>query len=231
MTGLEYYNISNAGEDYAYWSYDTFARHIAEMIKSRFPEYVDQKNKVLVDLGSGPGLAFQHFESFGVQKIIAVDALPQMLSHIPQVFLNPNVEVIIQQADIFKDVVNVKKRSVDIVLCCSVTSFSSELEHLFSEASRMLKYGGFFGFTVLVHQESGKGVFLVEGHEPDLYVFPLKYLQSLCERNSLEFVEQTKLNFDFYVEYEVSHFAMIFKKKFSLKALIKRLLRWGGLFS
>lgn len=194
MTTLEYYSKPDSGFtyflDFVHGANDCGApQQIMNLIERKPERNNSLAGGFLVDLGSGPGTSFMPLtKKFGFKQILAVDGAQEMLDFIPTAFPKSAECVLTQCADLEKDRINLDSNVADLAICCSVNSGLSQLDHTFSEASRVLKSGRFFGFNIIVHQEPHfRKVKMESGN--DFYAYSMKELLWVSQEQNFSLVE------------------------------------------
>ena len=219
MTGAQYYSDPQAAEDYAD-SYkgatDTASYYLAQILASAVPDKSIFTGGLLVDLGCGPGNSSVPFiESFGFKKLIAVDGSSAMLEHVEEYISDKNVEVKTQLADLVNDHICTEAGTADVAICCSMLGFVSDMTHIFNEAHRILKPGGYFGFNILVqsvHDTPYRPENLT--FDIDVFLHPTSAMEVLWEQSGFEFVSKMKTDWDRTItQVATDHLIYLLRKK------------------
>jgi predicted TPR repeat methyltransferase len=169
-----------ADYDYQVISYGC---HLAEVLFGLCYEYT-QPDQRLLDAGIGSGLSAILFAKAGL-IVDGFDFSPAML----EVCRRKNIARELKQHDLQQIPWPYPEMHYDILVCCGVMHFISDLEGIFGEARRALRPGGWFAFTTKnppSGQDPGEPFEkqVIEGF--DIFSHPSKTLQSLLELNSFK---------------------------------------------
>jgi len=153
LAALKQENIpSKAPKEYLEHLFDQYAprfdAHLAQFLKYRVPDLLLEateeflkKDLNILDLGCGTGLGGEKFRSFA-QKLIGIDISSKMLELAREKKIYD--ELIL--ADIHTALTSYQKE-FDLILAADSLVYSGDLESIFANANRVLKFNGYFAFT------------------------------------------------------------------------------------
>jgi ubiquinone/menaquinone biosynthesis C-methylase UbiE len=104
----------------------------------------------MLDIGIGTGLSSERFHRFGLE-VYGIDISREMLEECEQKKIAKELMV----CDITSEPIPYPDRSFDHVICHGVLHFFEDLSFIFEEASRVVKKGGIFVFTVMCDEGGG----------------------------------------------------------------------------
>jgi predicted TPR repeat methyltransferase len=108
----------------------------------------EYKQGCLIDLGCGPVTSIQPFVDMGLTSVIGVDNSEAMLKLAKSAHRPSKYSLHTVQADLQSDIVTVCSGVADVVISFAVLTYLQTLTNVFSEASRLLKPGGHFIFSL-----------------------------------------------------------------------------------
>jgi ubiquinone/menaquinone biosynthesis C-methylase UbiE len=162
----------------------------------------------VLDLGIGTGESSRLFKEAGC-VVAGIDGSEEML----KICASKKIAEKLVLFDLHDSPLPFSSQSFDIVVSHALFHLLSQISHLFSEASRILKTGGYFVFTFDEAIKTGGYINIEEGiweRRTASNVLSCKhewgYIQNLLSGNKFRFVEKktylaysnTELNEDFY---------------------------------
>ncbi len=159
---------------------------------------------VLVDLGGGVGSSAYHFvNELPVKKCIIVDGADVLLEYAKSKKDNFSSDLYVQQKNLCADDLDLDTDSANITISCNVMYYLRNIDKVFSEASRILKKGGWFGFNLHVFADHKQlvrvsTVEISEEVEIATFLYQEKYIRSLCSK--YHFAEISTENLGLFVE-------------------------------
>ena len=156
-------------------------------------EYVKAGEKI-IDLGIGTWLASIKFSEMGLQ-VYGIDNSEEMLNvcrtkSFAKDLLNHNLLI---------DPLPFDTNSFDHAVSCGVFHFFADLTNIFSEAVRLIKPGGIFGFTISPGNEERDFTKMMTGWNVPIFKHSTKYIEALLSNNKMELLKEQRLilkNFD-----------------------------------
>lgn len=147
---------------------------------------------ILLDLGAGPGTLFvPAVTNLGFRNYIAVDGSDRMVSYIKNYLRKDGLSVSVQTANLECAKIDASDGMIHTALACRVISYLKNIEHIFSEASRVLKPGGFFGFDILSYNnQPANMVEFMGSFEIPMFVSSRKNVYSILERNGFKILHE-----------------------------------------
>jgi predicted TPR repeat methyltransferase len=161
----------------------TYGCHLAEVLFGLCYEYT-QPDQRLLDAGIGSGLSAVLFAKAGL-IVDGCDFSPSML----EICKHKKIASDLKQHDLQRIPWPFPDQHYDILVCCGVMHFISDLEGIFGEARRVLRTGGLFAFTTKStplgqDPEERFDKRVIEGF--DIFSHTHIYLQSLLELHSFK---------------------------------------------
>jgi trans-aconitate methyltransferase len=131
---------------------------------------LETNDGLLVDLGSGPGTSYKGIaEEFNFKKVFLLDSSVDMIE-LAKKHKDHFIEMKTPVADLNTDAINIESSSATLVSAFSLCVYLSDLKNIFSEVSRILKPGGYFAFTFILHQNNEMGESQKINHIPEYYL-------------------------------------------------------------
>ena len=124
-------------------------------IRSFSDPQINPGNNLLIDIGCGPGsVSAQFIEALGFKEFLAVDISNAMLDNVPGYVDIEKVRTTFQKADMNKDQLKASDQSANMVLSAQMIFYLADIENFFREVVRVLKPGGLFALSCLVHTQT-----------------------------------------------------------------------------
>jgi ubiquinone/menaquinone biosynthesis C-methylase UbiE len=179
---------------------------------------------VLIDLGGGTGSSAYHFTNqLPVKKCIIIDGAEVLLEYAKSRKDNFSSELYVQEKNLCIDDLGIDTNSVHIAICCNVMHFLRNIEKVFSEASRVLKKNGYFGFNPYVFAEYRSQVRIATADIPGAeskveiaaFLYQERYIKSLCCKYRFEEVSTEYLTgfLEPNIDLEIIEKLILLKKK------------------
>jgi predicted TPR repeat methyltransferase len=163
--------------------------YLADALFGMCFEYI-QPGERLLDAGIGSGLSSILFAKASL-AVYGMDFSPVML----ELCRAKGFVTELKEHDIQQTPWPYPAGAFDVVVCCGVLHFLSDLEMVFSEAKRTLRGGGIFAFTTkappVANASHQKYYHEVVG-ELDVYSHQMEYLVALLEQFGFERLKQLK---------------------------------------
>lgn len=106
------------------------------------------KDKILVDLGCGPGTSIKILSELQLKKYYGFDNSQPMLDIAKEYLQGVNCEL--SNIDISKSKLPIENNSVDFVSICSVLCAIEDISFIFNEVTRILKSDGIILFNLIL---------------------------------------------------------------------------------
>jgi predicted TPR repeat methyltransferase len=158
----------------------SYGCHLAEVLFGLGYEYI-QPDQRLLDAGIGTGLSAELFAKAGL-IVDGFDFSPAML----EICKHKNIASDLKQHDLQRIPWPFPDKHYDILVCCGVMHFVSDLEGILGEARRVLRTGSIFAFSTKnfePEQNMLMQIEVVDGFE--IISHSDNYVLTLIERNSL----------------------------------------------
>ena len=183
MNEYDYKEIANQYDEQVK-EYDSYGH---DVIFGMSYEFVKPNEKIL-DLGIGTGLASIQFSKIGL-KVYGLDISEEML----------NVCRIKSFAEGLK-LYNLSSNRIpyddgyfDHVICCGVFHFLSDLKNVFSEATRIMKEGGIFAFTISPDSTAEEYNKQMTAWGVPIYKHSPNYINRLLDLNGMKLLKEQRL--------------------------------------
>ncbi len=150
-------------------------------------QYLKEGNELL-DLGIGTGLSSINFTKAGI-VVDGMDISARMLDQCRK----KNFARRLEQGDLTKPPFPFDDEAYEHVLCCGVMHFFKDISPVFTEASRVLKPGGTFTFTIQ-EPPGNKGInhSVDEEFHADIWQHGVDIIDELLTTNGLARVKRIK---------------------------------------
>ena len=140
-------------------------------------------NSKLLDIGVGTGISSQGFHQLGVE-LHGLDNSADMLD----ICKAKNVFAALHLFDILKDDIPYPKSTFEYAICSGVLHFFSDLDHIFSETSSVLKQDGFFAFTFIENLTDNNPYTTETTDGVNLYYHHKNYIENLANKFNFTFL-------------------------------------------
>jgi ubiquinone/menaquinone biosynthesis C-methylase UbiE len=136
-------------------SEDTTPQVLRALVSLVFDETkYNLENSLFIDMGCGPGnISAEFIKEFGFKEFVAIDKSEAMLDAVPFYVDIEKVRTSFQRADVGRSILKAKDISADMVLSCRTLFYVENINHVLQEVGRVLKPGGVFAFSTLVHKQ------------------------------------------------------------------------------
>ena len=183
MNEYDYKEIANQYDEQVK-EYDSYGH---DVIFGMCYEYVSPNEKIL-DLGIGTGLASIQFSKIGL-KVYGLDISEDMLN----ICRVKSFAEELKHHKLSDNKIPYDDNYFDHIISCGVFHFLGDLKNVFSDAARVLRKGGIFGFTIAPdnftneysQQMTAWGVPIFK-HSPD-------YIKGLLENNEMRLLKEQRL--------------------------------------
>lgn len=150
-------------------------------------EYVKQNEKIL-DLGIGTGLASIKFSKIGL-KVYGLDISEDMLN----ICRTKSFAEELKLHNLSDNRIPYNDDYFDHIICCGVFHFIGDLRNIFSEASRLMKEGGIFAFTISPDDKTEEYVKQMTAWGVPIYKHSPGFIKKLLDINGMRLLKEQML--------------------------------------
>lgn len=162
-------------------------------ILRQFRDFKRYENGCIVDFGCGPLNATQPFIQFGLTNVIGVDNSPSMLNLATLLHHRKSCNLYTVKADLHKDVIPAADGIADVVIAVGLMVYLVSMEHIFHEAARLLKPGGYFTFVLEATHTKLTTPYIKHKYNGChmLYIPEYRTVEALIDKNGFEILHVT----------------------------------------
>lgn len=183
---MDEYNYSDSAENYdaQVKEYDSYTH---DVLFGMSYEFVNSGERIL-DLGIGTGLASIKFAKIGLE-VYGLDNSEEMLN----VCRAKSFAKELLNHDLKSGPLPFDKNSFDHAVSCGVFHFFADLKNIFSEAARLIKPGGIFGFTISPGNTDKKFTKLMTDWNVPIYQHSTNYVETILKKCGMKIIKVQRL--------------------------------------